>query len=726
MQTESLEQQSPGWSTTLLSGLGRGGLVGAFAGTIDGLIQLLGIDSAVFAPQVKSFGLVETLTRKLPRAADLPGLFGCVTAAAFYYALLGALLGLVAGFVFRLLGRPRNGQRRGVWIATPVLGLWLFLELYWWTRPVVFWGMPATAPPRLAATAGMAVAGLALAYGVLRGVAHVPAALRRLAPIGALALVACGGVYVFFDRGPNDTRGVVNERTADLPNVLIFVVDALRDDVLGCYGGDVAETPVIDRLAREGVVFEDAFAQAPFTWTSFGSLLTGKYPRRHGLIKMAPGVRMLPNITLPYHLQNAKRVNSDERLEPGDFLGAAFMTGTLSHGSGLLRGFDIYLEAMVGHDLVDLESRWSQFRSGLLLWQIRNKVNQRFDNQFVASVARDWFEVNHDKRFVSMVHYYSTHTPYDPVEPFRSDYVSQDYDGPIYRFDSDARIAIERGVYETTEADERRIRELYYGGVAQADAMIGEVIDELEARGVLDNTIVVVTSDHGEELGEHGLWEHDWMYQTNLRIPLVMRWPKGIPAGTRVAANVDSIDLVPTICELMGLEAPHDEAAPEKRGIIDGTSLVPVMLGATETVREFSFAENGAYRSIQSATEKLIVHADHLLPDDPDGWAKVSSGEHKLGYAPRYYNLVEDPHEEQNRFAQDQTAAKRLYDALRAWSDAMPIGSHMIELSERDIDHQQMANLKALGYAGDGSGAEHGKREESEEPAADPQAGGAD
>ena len=142
------------------------------------------------------------------------------------------------------------------------------------------------------------------------------------------------------------------------------------------------------------------------------------------------------------------------------------------------------------------------------------------------------------------------------------------------------------------------------------------------------------------------------------------------------------------------------------------------------TVREFSFAENGAYRSIQSTTEKLIVHGDHLLPDDPDGWAKVASGNYeKPKQAPRYFNLVDDPHEERNLFVQNKAAAKRLYDALRAWSDTMPIGSNMIELSERDIDHEQIERFNALGYAGDGSGAAHGEREGADE---DGEAGGDD
>lgn len=691
----------PGLGATLRAAAGAGLTVGGCAGLFDGLVTALGIDPSLFLLRWKIYGPVHALTSGLPSWSSLGigglgGLVGCVLGSACVYGLLGLLGGAALGVVAHPFLRARAVLERGRAVLGMLLGGWVFLELYWWTRPIVFAGRASTDPRRLAAALGFLLLGLGIGWAIARACAAASPALRRRFPTYALVCVLLGGAYIALDRaGGSAGRGVLNERNRDLPNVVLFVVDALRQDVLGCYGSTEVRTPAIDELAREGALFEEAFVQAPFTWTSFGSILTGKYPRRHGLIKMAPGVRMGPNITFPYHLKGARRLDGVP-LEETDFVTAAFMTGTLSNGSGLLRGFDLYFEALVGHELVDVHSRWSRFRSLLLLFQIKNKLSQRFDNQLVASTARDWIAGHADRRFATMVHYYSTHTPYDPALEFRDEYVAPDYDGPFETFYAEHRIAIEDGHYEPTDADRRQIRDLYHAGVAQADAMIGEVVDELERQGILDDTIVVVTSDHGEELGEHGVWEHNFMFQTNLRVPLVVRYPPLLEAGTRVRASVDSIDLLPTLCELMGLELPTDPQL-EERGTLDGVSLLPLARGQIDRVREFSFAENGRFASIQDADFKLIVRWAAL---EADGWEEAARDPEAM----RLFDIATDPGETRNVFSTRRHKAEELYHHLRAWSDAMPIGDHMLE-SERDARTEEI--LEQLGYGGGvGAGSE--------------------
>ena len=574
------------------------------------------------------FGLVDGVLAGLATGTHGAGTWARCLAGSVAVSTSVAIVLAISILPIVLLGlggrRPRVRARA---IGALVFGPLLFLELYWWTRELVFYGIPATDARRLAAAALMFV--VALGLGALVGwlFERLPTVVRRGAAVLA-ALVAIGGAASIWTDGADDRRGLIGERNAELPNVLLFVVDALRQDTLGAYGSDVVASPVVDALARRGVLFEDAFVQAPFTWTSFGSLLTGKYPRRHGLVKMAPGLRMAPNITLPWHLKQAEFVDAAGQptgtaLGPDDYFGGTFMTGTLSNGSGLMRGFDVYFEALKGHELTDNASAWSVFRSELLVYIVKNKIGQKLDESTVASVARTWLRENADRRFVAMVHYYSTHTPYDPPARFQEPYVDPSYDGPLKNgFYAGHRIAIESGEYELTPADVAQIQALYYAGVAQADAMIGEVLDELEAAGVLDDTIVVVTSDHGEELGDHGLWEHNFMYQTNLRIPLVMAGP-GLPANRRVRGIVDSIDVVPTVCDLIGIALPFEES-PDGRGRIDGTSLVPLARGEVQRVREHSFAENGRYVSVQSERFKLIVRAAAL--ELSDGWEQIVDG----------------------------------------------------------------------------------------------------
>ena len=697
--TDSAPRQPPahgarrpgrGFGATLRAAIDGGAQAGFLGGLLDGLV-VRGLQGA-------------------PRNAI--DLLGCLGAAGLVYGFAFALAALASAPLLHpfLRKHSRGGRTRIVFGLG--LGSVLFLELFWWTRPYVFYGVAATDPRRVAAGLALLALSLGLGWWLARVWARRGRALQTALPLAMWAFYTAGALYLLGSGGPN-TRGVLNERNRERPNVLLVIVDALRQDVLGCYGNERVQTPGIDALARRGVVFENAFVQAPYTWTSFGSLLTGKYPRRHGLVKMLPGVRMLPNVTLPWHLKSA--VSKDgQQFEDADWASGTFMTGTLSHGSGLMRGFDTYFEALVGHDRVDLDSAWSLFRSDLLLSRIKNKLGQKLDSSLVITTATDWLDEIAGRRFVAMVHLYSTHTPYDPPAEFRELYVDPAYDGPMTAFYADHRYALESGEYTATDADEQQIRNLYYAGVTQADAAIGVLLERLELQGVLDDTLVIITADHGEELGEHrlvaqggehGLWEHNYMFQSNLRIPLVMAWPAGLPEGVRVAAIVDSIDLLPTVSDLLELELPDDTLLEAEYAKIDGVSLVPLVLGEAREVRPFSFAENGTHKSVQDRRWKLVVGND-LLEEGAFERALLSpeprlDGDREL----RLFDLAQDPGEFENlaRVAGSRPeseaglAARSLFAALAAWDAAMPIARAQVVRSHRDLENA--ANLGALGYA---------------------------
>ncbi|HVS18397.1 MAG TPA: sulfatase [Planctomycetota bacterium] len=671
---------APGLGSTLRAGLNAALLAGAAFGLLDGVVA----------------GLRTGLTGVHPWLGSLGG-------AVAVYSLAWLVLMLPASLVLHpLLRRLPRGERLAR-LNVLALGLGVFFELYWWSRTAVLPGLSSTDPRRIGMGLVFLTAGLGAGWGLVALGRRTSRALQWTAAAAIPLLVLYGLAYISADT--ESERGRVHGRTRALPNVLLVVVDALRQDVLGCYGNERVQTPVMDGLAARGVRFDEAWVQAPFTWTSFGSILTGKHPRRHGLVSMVAGVRMAPNVTLPWHLKSARFVDGSGALEPDDYLGAAFMTGTLSHGSGLLRGFDVYYEAMVGHDLVDLERPWTLFRSELVvsrLWtKLRGKWWHSQNQDPVAVVASDWFAEHGRKRFVSMVHFYSTHTPYDPPPQFRAMYVDPDYDGPIGAFYSEYREAIEAGEYEPTPADAEQIRNLYYGGVTQADAMIGEILAELERQGVLDHTLVIVTSDHGEELGDHGLWEHNFMYETNLRVPLIMVLPGRLPAGVVSDALVETTDIVPTVCVLLGVEAPYEpdqiDELGRDRGSIDGHALVDLVHGRATAVREHAFAENGVYLAVRDARWKLVVAADAL---DADDWRTAPSAGVR---AAELYDLERDPDEHANAIDAAPTEAERLLAVLRAWDAQLPVPRSDVVSSQRDIEAQ--ANLiKSLGYS-DGVGA---------------------
>lgn len=640
------------------------------------------------------------------RAPEGLALVGCLAAAITIYGIGATALAFAAAVL--VPGLRRGDQARCARrLLVLLVALGLFFEVYWWTRPYVYPGLPATSLRRLAAAAGMLVGATAVAGLAVSALGQLT---RRVGLFGTLVvpLIWIAGLFfLLVDSGRGADKGELNDRNRDLPNVLIFVVDALRHDVLGAYGGHVA-TPTVDELAERGVVFENAFAQAPFTWTSFGSILTGKYPLRHGLISMAPGVQMVPSVTIPWHLKTARRTDG-RQLTPEDYVTATFMTGTLSNDSGLMRGFDSYSELLDGHDLVNQDSAWSVFRSELLAYRVRNKLNQRVDASLVVNTAVRWLRRHEGRRFAAMVHLYSTHTPYDPEPEFRDAYVDPGYDGRIPSFYAEHRIAIEEGA-ELRPEDAEQIANLYYGGTSQADARVGLVLEELERQGVLDDTLVIFTSDHGEELGDHGLWEHNWMFETNLQIPLVLSWPGGLPQGLRVSAMVESVDLLPTVCDLLDLELPEAE---DEYGVVDGHSLVPLIRGETERIREHSFALNPNFVSVRDERYKLVVPLESVEAGAQD-WGRRWEGE----LQPRFYALESDPHERENLLptddAQVRAEAERLFRTAAEWDASMPIPRSLVRKGPRDLEDARL--LGALGYGDSGLSISRDRDAAPEEP----------
>ncbi len=641
------------------------------------------------------FGLADGILAGLSTRPD--GVFawlGCLGLAVLTYGLVWVGVLLLASPILHALLRTKDLYGRFRVLLSLAFGLGIFLELYWWTRPYLLSGHAALDPRRLALAALFLALGMGISLVCGRLVRRMPGAVPMTATIAVPLLWIAGGAYLLWTHSATVGRGDLNARNRELPNVLLIVCDALRSDVIGAYGNEKVKTPVIDELAKNGVLFENTIVTAPFTWASFGSILTGKYPRRHGLVKMDPRHRMGgDNVTLPWHLKSAKRLGDGVKLEDRDFISATFMTGTLSHGSGLARGFDIYYEALVGHDIVDTASAWSIFRSQLVLSILRDKIAQSFDSSRVVSVARKWFGEQPGKRFMVMVHLYSTHTPYDPPKKFREMYCDPKYSGPVSAFYAEHRMMIEAGEAAPDEADKAQIRNLYYAGVSQADAMIGELLAQLRASGALDNTLVVLTADHGEELGDHNLWEHNWPFQTNQMVPLVLSLPGKLPAGSRVRAGVQSIDILPTILDLMSLGLPDAAKGLDPLGWIDGRSLMPLIRAETDSLRPFAFCENEVFLSVQDTAAsgpryKLVVAANADCAT-----LLTASGKDAL-----LYRLDVDPAETHNLIDSEPKQAQRLLDALCAWDAALPIRQQDVLESDRDSVDRDL--LKQLGYLG--------------------------
>ena len=289
------------------------------------------------------------------------------------------------------------------------------------------------------------------------------------------------------------SRGVDRDRL----NLLVVTLDTTRADRIGAYGGPhAAETPAFDRLARDGVLFEQAMTSAPLTLPAHATMFTGQFPPAHGL-RDNGGFYLAPDaITLAERLR-------EHGFRTGAFVGAF----VLDSKWGLDQGFEHYVD--------DFDLSRSRNR-GMSLGSVQRRADE------VVDLALPWLEKVQSERFFAWLHFYDAHTPYSPPEPYASRYAGRPYDGEV----------------------------------AFADAQLARVIGFLEQRGLLEKTVVAVLADHGESLGEHEEGTHGFfIYQAAAKTPFMIRAPFERTRARRVADPVRTADLFPTLLSLLAVPA---------------------------------------------------------------------------------------------------------------------------------------------------------------------------
>lgn len=319
------------------------------------------------------------------------------------------------------------------------------------------------------------------------------------------------------------------EELADRPNVLLVVVDTLRADAVGAYGAPEDPTPRLDALARESHLYLQAVAAAPWTRPSFASLLTSTVPCTHQTSRKAD--------SLPDELDTVAEVLQAHGYTTGAFVNNINVAASFNFG----QGFDTF-EFM--RPTLPFRSEAS-FR--LTLFQTMRLLRERYlpgrkrverfyhDAEAITDVSTEWLSRHGQSRWFLMVHYMDPHDPYFP----------HPYDGTGY-----ARVEHPHPGVEEAGA----LKRLYEGEVRFWDQHFGRLLDWLAEHGLLDETVIVVTADHGEEFAEHGgFWHGNRLYDEALHVPLLVRLPGG--GASRVHDQVRLIDLPPTIADLCG--APH-------------------------------------------------------------------------------------------------------------------------------------------------------------------------
>jgi arylsulfatase A-like enzyme/Flp pilus assembly protein TadD len=413
-------------------------------------------------------------------------------------------------------------------------------------------------------------------------------------------------------------------------NLVLVTFDTLRADRLGCYGSKDVETPNFDRLAREGAMAETATVHVPLTRPSHVSLFTGMLPTRHGV---------RDNIT-PAKVPAVPTLASVMKAE--GFRTAAFVSSiVLASGGGLERGFDLYSD-----DFGSEERRADEV--------FLDSLQKRGDETIEEAAA--WLASNREARLFAWIHLYDPHEPYEPPEPYGSRYSGRPYDGEV----------------------------------AWSDELLGRLDQALGKLGLRESTLLVVTSDHGEGLGEHRETLHGFfIYESTLSVPLLVRGPGVIPAG-RLPQLVRTVDLFPTLVEMMGIDVP------------EGAELS----GA-------SFA--GALRG-EPAPSEPIAYAETLVPLLHFGWSDLRAirrGKWKYIQAPRpeLYDLESDPMELENLAAEQPDLVRGMRGALGEELDRERAAGAE---GAGSVPQELLDKLGALGYVGSGAPVE------TKTPGADP------
>jgi arylsulfatase A-like enzyme len=432
--------------------------------------------------------------------------------------------------------------------------------------------------------------------------------------------------------------------TGPPPNVVLYVVDTVRADHLGCYGSARPATPRIDAFSRDAVLFGDAVAQSSWTLSATASILTGMTPRHHGAVGETFAIRPeVPTLA--------------ELLHAGGYTSAAFSTNYfVSADFGQARGFDRFR----------LYPERPGKRKGVYL-----------PSSALFRRVRRWLAARPPEPFFLYVHATDPHWPYRPprryLRPFRAGTV----DDPAIRRATDAAFPF---FFGNVRWGERRwalpddelavLRDLYDAELRQSDDYFGRLLDLLAAAGRLENTVVVLTSDHGEEFQDHGGLAHgQTLYDEVLHVPLVVRLPHGAAGGTRVARTVQQVDIAPTVLALANLPVP---------GRLDGRSLLDPERPLGNEALSFLGLMGKALESLTRRDTK-VVHAIEEGDDRPRAFEA--------------YDRLRDRAERENLAATSAwllAYARQRFDLLGLEAEAGPA-----------IDPKQLERLRALGYVQD-------------------------
>jgi arylsulfatase A-like enzyme len=507
-------------------------------------------------------------------------------------------------------------------------------------------------------------------------------AVRRLCALALAAVVVLGLPCCERESptqpGADQPRIGILPEGAARPNVIVVLVDALRADRLGAYGHRGSLSPTMDGLAATGVTFDYCVSAAPWTLPSVATLFTSYYPRVHGAVSYRVVADMEDGKRAEQSMLSDRFDTLAEVLRAVGYQTAGFVAAKfLRAGYGFGQGFEQY-------DTTFAENT------------VRGEV--------VNAALFKWLDEHRDptRPLFLYLHYMDVHGPYNAASRFMDPLMEQVEANPNKRLLSSREFAnlnrylkqappdaSDPGRYERLKGYREYWVARYEAGVAEMDFYLDQLIAGLKERGLWDEAYVIFMADHGEALCEHGLWEHGYsLYQTDLHVPLILRWPGVLPAGKRIRRLASLIDFMPTLLEQLRLPPGEN---------LQGASLVDHLSETLPNTAILRFAEAVKSGSEQAAvfadSTKLVVTAQPSRPL-PDGTMAPATVRRQL------FNLSTDPGEQYDVSGQYATQVRELTRLLDAMIQRSLTTKPGLVVPMKPVDAETVKQLESLGYVG--------------------------
>lgn len=442
-------------------------------------------------------------------------------------------------------------------------------------------------------------------------------------------------------------------------NLLFITTDQQRWDSLPCYGLEFMRTPNLDRLAREGVVFERAYTPAPLCVPMRAAMMSGMWPSTTGVMGnshwLPESVPVWPALLTEFGDKAGGRKTAaigKMHFHPWDAR-YGFLERITAEDKRHTYLPDDYSKYLLAHGL----RQWHPTEKPGYFEHLQASVTpapKRFHvDGFVGDRAAEWLSANAaDGPFAAWVSFPGPHDPYDPPEEMASMY----YDAPIpepvgspeelatkpraqQRRNQGSRQSVQYQIDPSSATPEqiRRWRAHYYANISLIDEGIGKILAALEETGQLDNTLIVFTSDHGDALGDHGLAYKSFYYECMAHVPLLVRGP-GVARGGRCPSLVSTLDLVPLFYRACGVEAPR---------FLQGANIAPALSDPSARVRDVVFSENLGSTMVFDGRWKLAQYADgdielYDLSTDPNELTNLAHGDGATRHAAEIARLRGD------------------------------------------------------------------------------------